>query len=100
MRATVVRNGSLAGELFIECSHKPDGIHESVLRYSVPVQAELPVGTVVDITCEVVGVPVVKLEPPQGDVTAVTAEPSVVDESPIVSEEEVHVQSEDNAAVS
>jgi hypothetical protein len=86
MRATVIRNGSLNGETFIECSHKPDGVHESALRFAVPVQAELAIGTEVEITCEVVEVPVVKPEPPQGDVTAVTAEPPVVPTSPIVGE--------------
>jgi hypothetical protein len=87
MRAIVMRNGALNGELFIECSHKPDGVHESPLRFSVPVQAELPIGTEVEITCEVVEIPRVEPEPPQGDVTAVTAEPPVVPTSPIVGED-------------
>ena len=100
MRAIVVRNGSLNGETFIECSHKPDGVHESALRFAVPVASELPIGTEVEITVEVVAPPVVTPELPSGDVTAVTATAPVVAESPIVSEEEAHVQSENNAAVS
>jgi hypothetical protein len=91
MRAIVLRNGSLNGEAFIECSHKPDGVHESALRFSVPVTTEIPVGTEVEITCTVVEMPKAEPEPPQGDVTAVTAAPGG---------EEANVQSADNAAVS
>ena len=100
MRATVVRNGALNGETFIECSHRPDGVHESALRFSIPVSEALPIGTEVEITVEVVAPPKVEVEMPEGDVSAATAAPSVVEESPIVHEEEANVQTENDAAVS
>jgi hypothetical protein len=88
MQATVIRNGSHLGELFVEVTHSPDGAHASPLVYAVPVSTELPIGTVVDIVVTVAEVP--KTEPTAedfGDVSIPTAEPFVVENSPIVGDE-------------
>lgn len=77
MQATVLRNGSSQGHLFIEV--EADGV-----RYAVPVTQELPVNTIVDITVKVAEVPPApESELPGTDVSTAAAPVAVVPESPL-----------------
>lgn len=89
MEAVVVRNGQHQGERFVEVSHAPDGAHASPLTYAVPVSAELPLGTVVEISVKVKEVPKEPAASLEGsDVSVANAPEPVVEESPIVAESE------------
>jgi hypothetical protein len=86
MKATVIRNGQHSGgALFVEVQETP-----SSPCYAVPVSAELPLGTVVDINVKVAEVPKAPEADLTGtDVSVADAPVAVVEESPLVAEEPV-----------
>lgn len=85
MEARVIRNGQHLGELFVEVEHYPDGSHASPLHYAVPVNAELPIGTVVEISVKVKEVPKEPTASLEGSEVGIDSPPEpVVEESPIV----------------
>lgn len=83
MKARVIRNGSHQGELFVEVKFLFDGSHDSVLNYALPVNAEVPLGSILNVTIEVAETPREVLEEAPRDVTPVSAPPLVVPNSPI-----------------
>lgn len=87
MKASVIRNGIHMGQAFVEVEHRPDGEHASALHYAVPVESELPLGTIVELSVEVLEVP----KEPEGNlegrqVEAGSQDARVVPDSPIAPE--------------
>lgn len=83
MKAIVVRNGVHQGELYVEVQHENGEGLKSGISYAVPVTQELPVGTQVEITVEVVEVPEVEpLVAVGGRVEIANKEPLVIEKSP------------------
>lgn len=93
MDATVVRNGQHSGgNHFVEVQETPSGP-----CYAVPVSAELPLGTVVEISVKVKEVPKEPAASLEGtDVSIASAPEQVVEESPLA-EEPVAVEEEEVA---